>query len=169
MKTFIAYCLWFFIATWFGNAIAEQASKIELIDGGVIFGRIVSQQDGRYVIQTNTLGTVSIDEEKIRVIRINHGPSPENASAPPPAQSSSEEIQDLRKSIMGNEAIMQKVLSLQNDPRMQEILQDPEILKAINSGNFAALLSNQKFLELLNSDEIKEIEKEIAAPAAGGK
>ncbi len=169
MKQWFACCLLFFIATWFGNATAKQVSKIELIDGGVIFGRIVSQQDGRYVIQTDTLGTVSIDEEKIRVIRIQHGPSPEDASAPPPAQSSPDEIQDLQKSIMGNEAIMQKVLSLQNDPRMQEILQDPEILKAINSGNFTALLSNPKFLELLDSTEIKDIEKEIVTPKTGGK
>ena len=115
------------------------------------------------------MGTVTVDEDKIRVIRINHGPSPESAPAKLPVQSSPKDIQDLQKSIMENETIMQKVLSLQNDPRMQEILQDPEILEALNSGNFTALLSNPKFLELLNSTEIQEIQKEILAPKGGGK
>ena len=169
MKQWFTFCLWVFVATWFSAAIAEQISTIELIDGGVIHGRIVSQQDGRYLIQTDTLGTVTVDEGKIRVIRINHGPSPESAPTNPPLQASPKDVQDLQKSIMENETIMQKVLSLQNDPRMQEILQDPEIIKAINTGNFTALLSNPKFLELMNSTEIQEIQKEILAPKGDGK
>ena len=169
MKRWFTFCLWVCITAWSCNSIAEQVSEIELTDGGVIYGRIMSQQDGRYVIESDTLGTVTVDEQKIRVIRITHGPSPESIPTNLPAQSSSKDIQDLQKSIMENEMIMQKVLSLQNDPRMQEILQDPDILKALNSGNFAALLSNPKFLEMMNSTEIREIQKELLAPETGRK
>jgi len=159
----------FFIVAWFCNVKAEQISEIELIDGGVVFGRIVSLQDGQYVIQTNTLGTVNIDEEKIRVIRIKHGPSQRNDPATPPAKPYSEDVQNLQKTIVENEVIMQKILALQNDPRMQEILQDPEIMKALDSGNFAALLSNPTFLEMMNSPEILEIQREILAPKTDGR
>ncbi len=169
MKRGITFCVLFFAAACCSSAMAGQISDIELIDGGVLTGRIVSQQDGVYVIRTKALGEVTVAEEKIRVIRIKHGPSSENAVTGVPASPQPQEIRDIQKSITENEAIMQKVLSLQSNPQMQAILQDPELLKAVETGNFAELLSNPKFLKLMQSPEIMEIQKEIPPSEGGGR
>ena len=36
---------------------------------------------------------------------------------------------------MGDQEIMAKIQSLQNDPEFQKILEDPAVMKAINSGD----------------------------------
>lgn len=169
MKKLIHCCILVFVSTLFCNAIAGQISEIELIDGGTILGRIVSHHDGEYIIETDTLGTLKIDETKIRVIRIQHGPPIEKGPHDSLKQYSEQDIQRIQKSILNNDKIMQKVLSLQTNPQIQEILNDPDILEALNSGNFSALLSNPKLLEMLNNPEIKEIQKEILTPEAGNK
>ena len=62
---------------------------------------------------------------------------------------------------MGNEEIIAMILSLQNDPEFQLILQDPEIMGAVRSGDINALLSNQNFLKLLVNPMIQDIGKMI--------
>jgi hypothetical protein len=169
MKKMINCCVLIFVSALFCNAIAGQINEVVLIDGGTILGEIVSHHDGEYIIKSPTLGTLKIDESKIRVIRIQHGPSVEKNPPDAPKQYSNQDIQSIQKSIMNNDKIMQKVLSLQTNPQMKEILNDPDILEALNSGNFSALLSNPKLLEMLNNPEIKEIQKEIFTPEAGNK
>ena len=74
---------------------------------------------------------------------------------------SGDEVQTLQKKMMGSEEIFAMILSLQNDPEFLEILQDPEIMSAVESGDINALISNQKFLKLLENPAIKNIEKMI--------
>ena len=183
MKKLMRCCVFICISLSFCNATAKQVSQIELIDGGMILGRIISHLDGEYVIQSDTLGTLKVNEAKIRIIRIKHGPSIENSSSGSQEESSNQNIQSIQtqekflnqniqsiqKSIMNNEKIMQKALSLQNNPQMQEILKDPDIREALDSGNFSTLLSHPKFVDMLNSPEIMEIQKEILNLEPGGR
>ena len=168
MKKLIHCCVLVFVYILSCNATAGQICEIELVDGGTILGQIVSHHDGEYVIESHTLGTLKVDETKIRVIRIQHEPTGDKSPADSSKQYSNQDIQSIQKSIMNNEKIMQKVLSLQNNPQIQEILNDPDIMEALNSGNFSALLSNPKLLEMMNNPEIREIQKEII-PEAGGR
>ncbi|MBT3258019.1 MAG: hypothetical protein HN366_16415 [Deltaproteobacteria bacterium] len=55
-------------------------------------------------------------------------------------------------------------MSLQKDPKMQELLKDPVFMKAINSGDISDLMANPKFIELLNNPEIREIQKKVLKP-----
>lgn len=55
--------------------------------------------------------------------------------------------------------IMNMVLSLQNDPDFQEILKDPAIINAVNSGDTNTLISNPKFMKLLTNPKFQKIKK----------
>ena len=163
MKTVIA---WFFLILMAFpiTAFAGQLSEIELVDGGVILGEIISKTDGVYVVESRSLGTLRVKESEIRLIRLGSaGPTKkEIVSAPNDAAGS--EIQSLKQSMMNNDEVMGLVMSLQKDPKMQELLQDPDIMKAVSAGDITALMSNPKFMELLNNPKIKEIQKKTLDP-----
>lgn len=48
---------------------AGEIGEVELIDGSVIRGEIISSKGGIYTLKSDTLGTVKIEESKIRAIR----------------------------------------------------------------------------------------------------
>ncbi len=50
------------------NVFAGEVREVELNDGSVICGEIVSSEGGIYTLKSSTLGTVKIEESKIRVI-----------------------------------------------------------------------------------------------------
>lgn len=74
----------------------------------------------------------------------------------------SSDIQSLQQSIMANEQIMAMIMNLQDDPEIQAILQDPEMMEAVNAGDMNALLGNPKFRQLMENSKIKAITKEAA-------
>ena len=140
---------------------AGELRQIELTDGSVISGEIVSFKEGVYTIKSNILGTIKINKSKIQIIRSKpHGEDKgklENTSN----TSINTQVQALQKSMMNDKEIMNMILSLQNDPAFQEILKDPAIINAVNSGDINTLMSNPKFMKLLTNPKFQEIKKKI--------
>ena len=124
-----------------GQAFAGETMTFELLDGSILTGKIISFNDGTFILESETLGTIRIEEAKIRSIR-----SGEKTGEIP-----RDEVLALQEKMMGDEEIIAMILSLQNDPEFQAILQDPEIMSAVSSGDINALLSNQNFLKLLEN------------------
>jgi hypothetical protein len=116
----------------------------------VIYGEIVSFSGGVFTLRSKDLGTVRIEESKIRTIRSGAG-----------GGGKQDQIQQLQQKMMSDEDVVQMILSLQNDPDVQKILQDPEIMKAVNAGDMNALLSNPKFMKLLENPTIQDIRKKV--------
>jgi hypothetical protein len=57
--------------------------------------------------------------------------------------------------------IMSMIQSLRNDPDFKKILEDPEIMKAVQAGDVPALMANPRFMKLMNNATVKEIEKKV--------
>jgi len=142
--------LFFLSVVFLGQAFAGETKTFELLDGSIITGEIISFSDGTFTLKSEVLGTVRIEESKIRAIR-----SRKNGGV------AGDEVLALQEKMMGNEEIFAMILSLQNDPEFRAILQDPEIMSAVSSGDINALLSNQKFLKLLENPAIQDIERMI--------
>ena len=163
MKIAVAWLFLIFM-TFSGNLFAGQFSEIELVDGGMIRGEIVSKNDGVYVVKSDSLGTLKVKESEIRIIRIGSAGAMEKEIVSPPKGAAASEIQSLQQSMMNNDEVMGLIMSLQKNPKMQELLKDPEFMKAINSGDISTLMANPRFIELLNNPEIKEIQKKVLTP-----
>ncbi len=157
----IVTCFLFFLTALTCNVSAGQLSEIELVDGGIILGEIISHSHGNYIVRSNSLGTVKINESQIRVIRLTSGSSTEKEIVNSPGQSVSPDIQNLQTSMMNNKEVMGLVMSLQNDPEMQALLKDPDLMAAVQSGDISSLMSNPKFVKLLNNAKIKEIQEKV--------
>jgi len=150
-------CFFLLLIFFSASVFAGEPRQIELSDGSVITGEIIFFKNGEYTIKTNSLGTVKINESKIRVIRSNSKSKNTTGSSP----STNDEIKSLQKTMMNDQQIMNMIISLQNDPAFQEILKDPGIMDAVNSGDISTLMSNPKFMNLLKNITVQEIQKNI--------
>jgi hypothetical protein len=132
------------------QAFAVEIKVFELNDGSVITGEVISSNNGTFTLKTESLGTVRIEASKIRAIH-----STETGGI------SEDTVQTLQEKMMGNEEILAMILSLQNDPDFQAVFQDPDIMRSVSEGDIDALLSNPKFLKLLENPAIQGIEERI--------
>ena len=150
------FCLCIMVGGLCGSVLAGEVSEIELTDGSIIRGEIVSFINGVYTVESGSVGTVRIDESKVQVIRMKGSPTRESSGS-----SLSSEAQALQQLMMTDEQLLNNILSLQSDPEVQEILNDPAIVRAVNSGNIDALLSNPKFMQLLGNPRIQAITRDV--------
>ena len=159
IKSFFIFFILIFLSS---GVYAGEFSEIGLIDGSTIYGEILSFNDGIYTVKSSSLGTIKVAESNIREIRVQSANTKNREYASPGNSSISPEVQALQTFMQNNQEIMAIIFSLQNDPDFQEIINDPVILNAVNSGDIAALISNPKFMSLLNNHKIQEIQKKLA-------
>ena len=131
---------------------AAETREIELTDGSVITGEVVSLSEGIYTVRSATLGTLRIEASKIRVIRLPGSAGPGDARG---------QVKSLEDRMLGDSGIMNTIRALQNDPDIQKVLQDPEIMKAVQAGDFDALMSNPEFMKLLNKQPVQDIKNKL--------
>ena len=145
-------------------AMGGEIGEIELDDGSVISGEVISFKNGVYKLKSDSLGDIEIDESKIREIRLKPDGSDPGRHESQSRSRHQGDIQALQRRMMSDQDIMTVLLSLQNDPDFQAILQDPEIIHAVTFGDINALISNPKFMKLLKDPRVQAIKREIGEP-----
>jgi len=129
-------------------ASAGEMRAIELTDGSIITGEITSLHNGIFTIKSGSLGTIKIEESKIRTIKMTSAPD-------------TIEITTLQRKMLSDTEIMTLIQSLQNDPDFKKILEDPQIMKAVREGDIATLQTNTTFMKLMTNATVQDIEKKI--------
>ncbi len=133
--------------------LAAETPEIELTDGSVIAGEIVSLSGGIYTVRSATLGTLRIKASNIRVIHLQ---------GPAASSDSGGQLKSFVDKMLCDNEIMDAIRALQNDPDLQKILQDPEIMQAVKTGDISALMRNPEFMKLLNKKVVQDINKKLA-------
>jgi hypothetical protein len=132
---------------------ASELREIELNDGTVITGEVVSLSKDVYTIRSSSLGTLKIKGSNIRAIRTKAlGDSPVAAG---------ERVRSLQGEITGDAEIMSLIMTLESDQDLKAILSDPETMRAVQAGDISSLMANPKFMKLLNKPEIRDIENKL--------
>jgi len=140
-----------------GTARAGELREIELKDGSILTGEVVSLSNGIYTIKSDTLGTLKVEESKVKVIRLKAPPQGPGAAQ----NSTNSDVQSLQHRMMSDQEILGLIQSLQNDPEFKKLLEDPEIMKAVSAGDIAALSANPTFMKLLSNPTVQEIQKKV--------
>jgi len=70
-------------------------------------------------------------------------------------------LDEMKGRMLQDDGTMDIIRSMQNDPEMQALLNNPEIMRAIQGGDIGALVNNPAFLKLLNNPRVREIEKRM--------
>ena len=144
-------------------AYCAEASRVELNDGSVITGEIVSYANGVYVINTASLGEMKLDAAKISSIQ------PLNSSLVNSPAASAAGVNNPDGSKMGaySQSLMSKpenaaiVAGLASDPHIQELVNDPQVAEAVKKGDIQALMKNEKFMQIVNDPDTQESLKKI--------
>ncbi|MCI4626622.1 MAG: hypothetical protein L3V56_11760 [Candidatus Magnetoovum sp. WYHC-5] len=162
-KNFLIYVFGILFIVLPGDLDAGQLRQITLNDGSVIMGEVLSYVNGQYRIKTETIGEVTINDSnvaEISALKTGHSTNKTDEGNTETGNYSNQ-LNSIQNQLLSNDNIIDIIMSLKDDPQMQEILKDPEIAEALSSGNVTALLSNQKILALLNNPKIREINKKI--------
>ncbi|QPJ61794.1 MAG: hypothetical protein G3M70_07835 [Candidatus Nitronauta litoralis] len=72
----------------------------------------------------------------------------------------SENVDELTEKMMDNPESMSKIGKLQNDPTMQKILQDPELMEAIRNKDLSRIASDPKIKALESNQGLQELLKQ---------
>ncbi|MDY7038709.1 MAG: hypothetical protein SV375_21470 [Thermodesulfobacteriota bacterium] len=158
---FSGICLVFLTVVLATKTFAGEFKEIELKDGSLIFGEIVSFSGGVYTIKSMSLGTLIVKESKIRNIRFKTSEGSAGVNGISGYFINEAHIQALQQSMMADPEIMKIILSLQNDPVFQEAMKDRSIIEALNTDDVEALLSNPKFMNLLKSPAVQDIGRKV--------
>jgi hypothetical protein len=158
LNILLVICLFLFIT----SVSAAELSRIELSDGSVITGRVISFDGTVWIIESGSMGRLKLESSK--VVSIRSQPSADQRSSNVPSgekQLGKDDIQAMQQNILANEQLMTLIMNLHSDPEIQAILTDPEIMNAVNTGDIGTLMANPKFIKLLEKAEIKAITEEV--------
>ena len=147
------------------SAYCEQASRIELNDGSVIEGEVLSLDNGTYTLNSGSLGKVKIEASKIKRIetKTQNQSSAEKQIILTNPDLLKSGVSKVQQQIANNPEIMQTVNDLANDSDFQEAMKDPELVKAAKAQDINALMQNEKFMNLIKNPKVKEIESKLEA------
>lgn len=160
MKVIIIFLL--FVCMLSAVTYGEQVSRIELNDGSVINGQIVSYLNGVYTINTGTMGEIKIEASKVSKIEAAHASSLSVSNTDGQMNNISKaQIDNYRQTIMNNPENASIVTGLATDPDIQELAKDPAIIEAAKSGDLQALMKNEKFMGIVNSPKMKDAVKKL--------
>lgn len=148
------YCAVVGIAVLTAGSAVAQVRDIELKDGSVITGTVRSFDGETYVIESDSLGTLSLKNSQVNAIRSA------GAQSRPPAISSGE-LMGIQQQLLHDGEVLDLIKALQNDPQIQAILNDPQLLQAIAAGDVQALMTNEKFKALIDNPKIQEISRKV--------
>jgi hypothetical protein len=85
------------------------------------------------------------------------------AEAPPVWQQKEDDpVEALQERMEARPDVADEIRGLQSDPQFQDVLSDPDIRKALESGDTAALLANPKINNLTNHPAVQDITKKLS-------
>ncbi len=71
------------------------------------------------------------------------------------------QVQELQERMLQDPGIMAAIISLQNDPDMQELLNDPVVAAKIQSGDLNGLANDPRMIKLLDKKQVKDVGKRL--------
>ena len=160
------------IARWFAASIniflflwivssashAGVLSQIKLMDGSLIQAEIISFSNGVYKLRSESLGTLSVAEDRVQSIRPNKSQIPRTPAqletADPPV---GQKVQGLQQKLTSDPKTMEMLLDLQKDPSMIGVLNDKDLMRAIQQGNLSTVIKNPKIQKLMKSKAVGDV------------
>ena len=135
-----------------------------LNDRSTLQGEVVSMSGGVYTIATRTMGEVRVNASAVTNIEAGAASGTTNVLDSASATMGADAIRGLQSSMTQNPALLSRIMQLQSDPPMQAILNDPEVMRAVQSFDLETLQNHPKIRALMNSREVREIRAEMRCP-----
>jgi len=136
----------------FPTALFAEERVIELTDGSRIVGEVTGMSGGVYTVRSRALGTIELDSARVHSISRKG-----TADAAAGTSAGAGPLGSIQSTIAQDAGLMAKIMSLRDDPRVQAVLTDPEVMAAVRSLDFETLRHHPKFKALMNDPEVRGI------------
>lgn len=141
---------------------AVGPATFELTDGSVVIGELLGVTDGGFRVRSATLGDLTIDASRVRVMRQGRlAPDPEPAPSPGTGPATGQ-LEAMQRQMVGNPEIMALIMQLRDDPQTAKALWDPAFLNAVSGGNLATLQEDPRIQELMNNPIVRSLIERMA-------
>ena len=151
-----------------GSVFAGKLSQIRLGDGSSIQAEVMSFSNGIYVINSPSLGTFELSEDKIISIQMpgitgsnrssqSNFSGDDRSSTAVSSSNLDSQVSQFRNQLTQDPETMQMIQNLQNDPSVKQILNDKELMKAINGQDIGVVASDPKIKSFANSEAFRAI------------
>ena len=157
---FLKTCTSIFLFLWIVSSASHAGvvSQIQLVDGSVIQAEIISFSNGVYKLRSEILGTLSIAEDRVQSIRPNKSQAPGMLEKLESSDLSvGKKVQGLRRKLTSDPKTMEMLIDLGNDPSMIGVLNDKDLMRAIQQGNLSTVIKNPKIQKLMRSKAVGEV------------
>ena len=157
---FLKTCTSIFLFLWVVSSASHAGvvSQIKLLDGSVIQAEIISFSNGVYKIRSEMLGTLSIAEDRVQSIRPNKSQTPGMLEKLKSSDLSvGKKVQGLKQKLTSDPKTMEMLLDLGNDPSMIGVLNDKDLMRAIQQGNLSTVIKNPKIQKLMKSKAVVDV------------
>lgn len=156
-----------------GDTSSVPLQFISLNDGTLIRGKLVSVQNGAYIIQTEHLGEIRVNPADIQSISSGNFQQRKKESSPtsqpniavtalsPGTQilNSPDALQAVQQTLMSDPQMLTLIQDLMADPDVARIIQDSNLMKDLSTLDPGTIQQNPDFQRLLQHPKIKEIIK----------
>ena len=157
---FLKICIGIILVLWIASYASHAGvrSQVQLLDGTLIQAEIISFSKGIYKLRSKSLGVLSIPEEKVQSIHSNQSEDIEplknlgNEVSP-----TNLKIQGLKSKLTSDPKTMEMLLDLGNDPSMIGVLNDKDLMRAIQQGNLSTVIKNPKIQKLMKSKAVGDV------------
>lgn len=144
------------------------ASEIELTDGSTLVGDVKAVNNNYYTIKTESMGTVKIDASRVSTVRNSKSSIKSKSNkitirneAPSVNAVAADQIESLKQVMMTDPSITHKIMALHDDPQFKSVMQDKQIMQAVQNQDLDFLMNNQKFMGLLNHSVVGQIKNDV--------
>ncbi len=144
-----------------GNVFGGELKEIELNDGTMIYGEIISFSSGYYTISSELTGSTQINESDIKVIRSDPGQRSNDSDRALSQSAINAGINAIKFAMQKDSSTMQSIGALQDDPVFSELLADTAIMTAVEANDIETLMHNPKFIKLLGNPAVNSIGSDL--------
>lgn len=134
---------------------AEQI--INLKDGSIIKGTVISLENNVYRIQTQNLGEIKIQNADVVTITNEDATAASVTSSHPENIDLKAQVQQAQGNLMSDPTLMNDVQSLAQDPEIIKMLSDPNLVNDIMSYDQKKIEQNPKIKELMENPSMKAL------------
>ena len=153
-------CTSIFLFLWVVSSASHAGvrSQVQLLDGTLIQAEIISFSKGIYKLRSKSLGVLSIPEEKVQSIHSNQSEDIEPLKKPGNEVSPTNlKVQGLKNKLTSDPKTMEMLINLQDDPSMIDVLNDKDLMRAIQQGNLSTVIKNPKIQKLMKSKAVGDV------------
>jgi hypothetical protein len=156
-------CVLFWFAITGACVFAAEVSDIYLDDGSILRAEVVSLQNGMYTLRSPSMGEFTLQSSRVSQIGSRQAnqalvpaePVQGQQQALGSPQAFQAKIASTQAALLNDPEGMQAAMAMASDPDFKKLLEDPEAVAALKSGDMATLMKKPQFQAIMDNPRMQ--------------